>query len=74
MFDYCFNGQTLRWIPDFRLVDGTFLEIKGYESEQTRAKFAHFPHRLRVLRRADMNEVFDYVWRQFGRDFIRLYE
>jgi hypothetical protein len=73
-FPYTFEGRTHTWIPDFRLKDGTYLEIKGYSSPQTEAKFAAFPHGLIVVKRENMKFVFDHVIRKYGRDFTRLYE
>jgi hypothetical protein len=73
-FPYTFEGRARTWIPDFRLTDGTYLEIKGYTSPQTEAKFATFPHGLIVVRRETMQFVFDYVRETYGRDFVRLYE
>jgi hypothetical protein len=73
-FAYPFEGRTRTWIPDFRLKNNMYLEIKGYESRQTQAKFAAFPHGLIVVKRENMQFVFDYVVGRYGRDFTRLYE
>src|SRR5205823_10631523 len=40
-FLYEYQGKLMRWLPDFVLADGTFLEIKGYLTDQARAKFAY---------------------------------
>ena len=73
-FPYTYEGRQRAWIPDFRLTDGTYLEIKGYVSPQAEAKFAAFPHGLIVVRRENMQFVFDYVVQTYGRTFTRLYE
>jgi hypothetical protein len=73
-FPYLYEGRQRRWIPDFRLKDGTYLEIKGYVSPQAEAKFAAFPDGLIVVKRENMQFVFDYVIEKYGRDFTRLYE
>ena len=73
-FPYTFGGRDRRWIPDFRLKDGTYLEIKGYASPQADAKFASFPHSLIVVKRENMKFVFDHVVSTYGRDFTRLYQ
>jgi hypothetical protein len=73
-FSYSFEGRTRTWIPDFRLKNDMYLEIKGYESPQACAKFAAFPHGLIVVKRENMQFVFDYVVGNYGRDFTRLYE
>jgi hypothetical protein len=73
-FPYTFEGRERRWIPDFRLKDGTYLEIKGYTSPQAEAKFAAFSHGLIIVKWENMKFVFEHVVKKYGRDFIRLYE
>jgi len=73
-FPYTFEGRIRHWIPDFRLTDGTYLEIKGYETDQARAKFAAFPHALIVVGRQQLGFVLDYVIAKYGKNFVELYE
>jgi hypothetical protein len=74
VFPYEFEGRVQRWIPDFRLADGTYVEIKGYLSPQALAKFEFFYRPLLVLARADLQDMFEYVWRVYGRNLVLLYE
>jgi hypothetical protein len=53
-FPYLYQDRVRRWLPDFVLADGSYVEIKGYETDQARAKFAAFQRPLRVLRQADL--------------------
>ena len=73
-FPYVFEGIPRRWMPDFVLPDGTFVEIKGYLTPQAEAKFAAFPHPLVILRKHDLRPMLEYVVGIYGKDFIRLYE
>jgi hypothetical protein len=73
-FPYTFEGRERRWIPDFRLVSGTYLEIKGYVTAQVQAKFEAFPHPLIVVARENLEFVFDYVIATYGKNFVSLYE
>lgn len=73
-FPYVFDGKTERWIPDFRLADGTYVEIQGYETARSRAKYASFPHQLQVLHRAEMEQMFVYVVGMYGKNLVSLYE
>lgn len=73
-FAYVFEGRQRTWIPDFRLLGGTYLEIKGYVTNLVRAKFAAFPHPLIVVERENMKFIFDYVISTYGRNFVSLYE
>ena len=73
-FPYTFDGAQRTWIPDFRLDGGFYLEIKGYVTDQVRAKFAAFPHPLIIVQGESMKFVFDYVITTYGKDFVRLYE
>ena len=61
---YEFGGKVMRWIPDFLLADGTFVEIKGYVTEQTLAKFRFFLPSVLVLTRTELSPMCDYVGRR----------
>jgi hypothetical protein len=74
VFPYEFEGQVRRWMPDFRLADGTYIEIKGYMSSQALAKFEFFYRPLLVLGQAELRDMFDYVWQTYGRSVTALYE
>lgn len=43
-------------------------------TEQARAKFEFFLPPLRVFTRADLDRMFEYVHRQYGRNLLALYE
>jgi hypothetical protein len=54
-FAYEFKGKTRWYTPDFYLVSSKeFVEIKGYETEKDRAKWAQFPATLIVLHGEDL--------------------
>jgi len=74
-FNYTFEGKTLSYYPDF-IKDNCYIEIKGYMTEQTRAKFRDFPRdkKLKVLFKEDLKSVFDYVITTYGKKYIELYE
>ena len=73
MFSYEYKGRIMRWSPDFRL-PGTFIEIKGYVTEQVEAKFKFFVPPLRVLTGDDLGPMFKHVWQTYGRNVVELYE
>ena len=60
-FKYTFSelkGGEGFYIPDFYLVnENVWVEIKGYETEKDRAKWASFPHSLRILKEKDLKEL-----------------
>jgi len=72
-FDYTYNGLIKKYYPDFMVVD-EYIEIKGYHSKQVDAKISQFPHKLTVLHKNDLSEVFQYVEQKYGKDFVELYE
>lgn len=72
-FPYVFKGVDCIWIPDYILPDGTYVEIKGYLDERSRAKHEQFNRPLTVLRQSDLKHVFDYVVAKYGRNFVELY-
>lgn len=69
---YEWQGTIKNYIPDF-IVQGELLEIKGYKSDQWEAKLASNPD-IKVLYSNDLVEVFEYVNKVYGKDFIKLYE
>jgi hypothetical protein len=72
-FPYEYLGKVMRWTPDFVLADGTYIEIKGYLTDQSRAKFEYFYRPLRVFTQADLRPMFEYVWQTYGRNVVALY-
>ena len=44
-FPYEWENETHAYHPDFRYIDGTFIEVKGYITEHTKAKFNGFRER-----------------------------
>lgn len=73
-FEYVFEGEKHFWIPDFILEDGSYVEIKGYFTEQVKAKIEQFVYSIKVLRENDLDNVFSYVKNKYGKDYIKLYE
>src|SRR5689334_21058808 len=73
-FPYEYKGEVLRWTPDFLLADGTYIEIKGYLTEQAQTKFEYFLRPLRVFTRPDLERMFRYVDGRYGRDLLALYQ
>lgn len=74
-FQYEFENKTLYYLPDFILEDGTYIEIKGYETDQTKAKYLYFPHELKVISgKKQIKPYLTYVESKYGKDFVKLYE
>jgi hypothetical protein len=73
VFPYEYQGKLMRWIPDFVLADGTYIEIKGYVTAQALAKFEFFYRPLRVFTQDDLRPMFEYAWRVYGRNLVALY-
>jgi hypothetical protein len=74
LFPYEYQGQVKYWMPDFLLADGTYIEIKGYLTEQAKANFEFFLRPLEVFTRAELSRMFDHVWHTYGRNLTALYE
>lgn len=74
-FEYEYEGKKLKYLPDF-IIDGKYIEIKGYNNKQWEAKFNQFPKNetLEVLMENEMKPYLDYVIEKYGKDFIKLYE
>lgn len=48
-FPYKFEGKIYNYYPDFILSDGTYVEIKGYDSKKWKAKLKAFPQDLNLV-------------------------
>lgn len=72
-FEYKWNGTVRKYYPDF-ILNGEYIEIKGWMNDRDKEKIKSFTKPIRVLLRKDMDYIFDYVINKYGKDFIRLYE
>lgn len=73
LFPYEFNGEQHKYKPDF--IEGdTYVEVKGYYTEQVEAKTKAFPYKLKFLDKKTIKPYVDYVVSKYGQDYIRLYE
>lgn len=75
-FEYEFNGKRRKYYPDFRLSDGSYVEIKGYYTDCVRAKIQQFPKdkSLIVYDKEDIKIYLSYVEQKYGKNFHTLYE
>lgn len=56
-FDYIWNGEPT-YYPDFYLPEfDTYVEIKGYKTERDVAKWSHFPKKMIVLMKSEINLI-----------------
>lgn len=55
-FHYVFNGIDKLYIPDF-IVDGDYVEIKGFMRDTDYAKFSYFPEKLTVITGKDIKNI-----------------
>ena len=69
---YTFEGKSHIYIPDF-IVDGKYIEIKGYKTKQFEEKLKWYPN-IVVYYEEDLKEVFNYVENKYGKNYISLYE
>lgn len=69
---YEFKGKTKNYIPDF-LVNGQLIEIKGYVTDEWKAKLAYNSD-VKPLYKNDLNHIIKYVIDKYGKKFISLYE
>lgn len=74
-FPYVYQGENKSYLPDW-LIDGKYIEIKGYWNEQWQAKLDQFPkdETLIVLTEKEMKPYFDYVIEKYGKNYIELYD
>lgn len=72
-FPYEFGGKSKNYIPDF-IVNGKYVEIKGYITDEWKAKKKFFPYELEVLTNAEMKSILAFVISLHGKNFIKLYD
>ena len=72
-FDYKWGNKIRKYYPDF-IINGEYIEIKGWMNERDKEKVKAFPKNIKVLYRKDMDYIFDYVIKKYGKDFIKLYD
>lgn len=71
-FPYTYDGKSKNYMPDF-VVDGQYVEIKGYLSPEWEAKKKFFPHQLNILTQIEMAPILSFVVSTYGKDFTKLY-
>lgn len=71
-FEYEWQGEKHRYLPDFKMSDGTHVEIKAWLDEQGKTKLASCPG-LIVLMKKDMEPFLGYAVEKYGKDFTTEY-
>ena len=71
-FEYYWNSKKHLYYPDF-IINGEYIEIKGRETKQDIVKYTSIDKPLKILKRKNINHVFNYVIEKYGKDFIKLY-
>ena len=73
-FDYIFNNKYYKYYPDFILSNGTYIEIKGYQTKQWKAKYEQVQIPLKIIYENEMKPIFEYVQNKYGSNWIELYD
>lgn len=72
-FNYIFNNKTFKFYPDF-IVNGEYVEIKGYLDEKNKAKISQFSKQILIIDKISIIPYIKYVEEKYSKDFINLYE
>jgi len=74
-FKYIFNKKERKFYPDFK-IGNDYYEIKGWNDSQTKEKLSQFPKEIKliVLFHDDLKEIFNFVEKKYGKNYIELYE
>ncbi len=73
-FEYIWNYEKHYYFPDFKLEDGTYIEIKGYFDNKNRAKIESFEKPLIILSEKEIQPMIEYVIKKYGKEYISLYQ
>lgn len=71
-FAYTFEGKRYKFYPDF-IVDGGYVEVKGWLDAKNKAKITQFDRPLIVLGKAEMKPLLSYAIKTYGDDFVNMY-
>jgi len=73
-FNYVYNCKVHKYMPDWK-IDDTYIEIKGYWSEQWQAKLNQFPKdkNLIIIDKETIKPYLEYAISKYGNDFTKLY-
>lgn len=72
-FLYTFNGKQHKYFPDFKLDNGSYVEIKGWDTGNLAAKLRAVPGEIILVTKEEMRPILTFVVTKYGRDFVRLY-
>jgi hypothetical protein len=71
-FEYTFKGDTKKFYPDFYIEkDDSYIEVKGYFTQQTQEKIKQFPKKLVVINSEKIKPFLEYAITKFGKDFAK---
>ena len=73
-FQYEFESEIHKYYPDFKLEDGSYMEIKGYDSAQWTSKQSQFKGILHVLGKNEIKPYIEYAKSIYGDDYVKMYE
>jgi hypothetical protein len=74
-FKYEYDNKYHEYFPDFKLIDtDTYIEVKGFKRIDDDSKWNQFPHKLIILFKKDLKNVFEYVINKYGANYINLYD
>jgi len=72
-FPYYYKNKLHHYIPDFKKLDGTYVEIKGREWEQTFYKYTALPkNQLIILKQENLKEEIKYVHTKYSKEFWKI--
>lgn len=74
-FPYLWYGKRRLYYPDFRMDDGTYVEIKGVMDGKSKRKISSFQYgKLKVLGPKEIKPMLDYAEVKYGKDFWTLFD
>lgn len=72
-FLYTYKNKKHHYIPDFKLPDDTYIEIKGREPKICLSKYTALPKdKLKILYAKDMRPYLDYVIKRYGKEYWKV--
>lgn len=74
-FNYEYKGKIHRYTPDF-IIDGIYIEIKGYFTDKDREKLLQFPKdkTIKLITNEDAKKYINYAKLTYGVRYFELYD
>lgn len=73
-FSYVYGNKTYKYVPDFILDNGEYVEVKGYWTDKWQSKMDQFPYKLIVIGKQEIVPFINYAKQKYGDKFFERFK